>query len=439
VTHAPLPRPPKRPLPRFGRRRSIPARREPRLTLPRAALLPSRWGRPGRARSLGPWALASLLLHALLLLPLVLELGSRGRPPEALPPPAFDIVFEGGGAERNQQEAAEGVEVPPAPPAPPLAAPPAPTPPQPPVAAVPPPPTPAPPVPQPPVAQPPIAQAPPLPPMAQPPVPPPPTAQPPMAQAPPLPPPPIPAPPPPPPRQVAEAPRPVSPPPLPPRPEAPPIAEAFPELPTAEQLLAPQTELRLPERFELPLPPRPTPQPAPPRQQAQRPPPQQQPQPRPLQQRPDVPGIWVPEGVQIGPQAAAPRPQAGRPQGRGLDTTVDPRFIEGRPSADPSVRVTGAQVGADWRAAFRRWLDQNIRYPERAIQLGEDGTVRVRVIANPDGTVRSVQLVGPSTSPSLNFGTTFPFQGARLPAFPPPVDPNGVTIDLTVNYILIRR
>jgi TonB family protein len=236
---------------------------------------------------------------------------------------------------------------------------------------------------------------------------------------------------------MAEAPRPVSPPPTPPRPEAPPIAEAFPDLPTAEQLLAPQTELRLPERFEMPLPPPPTPQPPPPRQQAQRPPPQ--PQARPLQQRPDVPGVWAPNGVQVGPQAAAPQPQAGRPQGRGLDTTVDPRFIEGRPSADPSVRVTGAQVGADWRAAFRRWLDQNIRYPERAIQLGEDGTVRVRVIANPDGTVRSVQLVGPSTSPSLNFGTTFPFQGARLPAFPPPADPNGVTIDLTVNYILIRR
>jgi TonB family protein len=350
--------------------------------------------------------LASLLLHGLLLLPILLDLDPRGRPSEALPPPAFDIVFEGGGAERPEADAPEGIEAPPAPPAP-LALPPAPSP------AAPPPP-PAPPAP-------PLAEAPPLPAPPEPPAPP--RPAPPVAEAPPAPP----SPEPPPRPALAEAPRPVAPPPLPPRPEAPPIAEAFPDLPTAEELLAPPTPLRLPERFALPLPPGPTPQPPP------------RPQPRPAPQRPpELPGIWAPEGVQIGPQAGA-APPAGRPQGRGLDTRVDPRFLEGRPSADPSVRVTGAQVGADWRAAFRRWLDQNIRYPERAIQLGEDGTVRVRVVAAPDGTVRSVQLIGPSTSPSLNFATSFPFQGARLPAFPPPADPNGVTIDLTVNYILIRR
>jgi hypothetical protein len=55
------------------------------------------------------------------------------------------------------------------------------------------------------------------------------------------------------------------------------------------------------------------------------------------------------------------------------------------------------------------------------------------------GGVRSVRLMMPSGSPSLNLGTTFPFEGARLPAFPPPADPDGVTIDLTVNYILVRQ
>jgi outer membrane biosynthesis protein TonB len=80
-----------------------------------------------------------------------------------------------------------------------------------------------------------------------------------------------------------------------------------------------------------------------------------------------------------------PNPPGGRPQARGLDLTVDPRLAEGRSSADPQLRVTGAQVGADWRAAFRAWLDQNIRYPRRAIELQESGSVRVRVIADPDG------------------------------------------------------
>uniref|UniRef100_UPI0022EB7385 TonB family protein n=1 Tax=Falsiroseomonas oryzae TaxID=2766473 RepID=UPI0022EB7385 len=160
--------------------------------------------------------------------------------------------------------------------------------------------------------------------------------------------------------------------------------------------------------------------------------------PRPPQQAaPAFPqgGLFLPEGFRLG----QPAPPAGRPQSRGMDLRVDPRMAEGRAAADPAVRVTGAQVGADWRAAFRRWLDQNMRYPLRAVELGESGTVRVRVVAGPDGRVRSVQLTGPSLSPSLNVGTTLPFSGAQLPPFPPPADPDGVTIDLTVHYYLIRR
>jgi TonB family protein len=147
-----------------------------------------------------------------------------------------------------------------------------------------------------------------------------------------------------------------------------------------------------------------------------------------------MPGIWAPDGVQLGRPATPP---AGRPQARGLDLSVDPRQMEGRARRDPTLNVTGAQVGADWRAAFRRWLDQNLGYPEGAALRNEQGTVRVLVTAGPDGTVRSVRLVGPSTSPSLNSGTTLPFAGARLPAFPPGSDPNGVQVELTVRYMLI--
>ena len=80
-----------------------------------------------------------------------------------------------------------------------------------------------------------------------------------------------------------------------------------------------------------------------------------------------------------------------------------------------------------------------MHYPRRAIELRESGTVQVRVVASADGKVQSVRLTAPSVSPSLNIGTTFPFMDAQLPPFPPPSDPNGVTIDLTVNYYLIRR
>jgi TonB family protein len=114
-------------------------------------------------------------------------------------------------------------------------------------------------------------------------------------------------------------------------------------------------------------------------------------------------------------------------------------LLEGRTSPDRTVQVRGAQVGPDWSNAFRRWLDQNLRYPQRAIQDGDSGTVQVRITANPDGTVRQVRLLRASASPALNSGTSMPFAGARLPAFPLGSDPNGVEVDLTVNYILLRR
>ncbi len=213
-----------------------------------------------------------------------------------------------------------------------------------------------------------------------------------------------------PPAPAAEAPpSPPTEPPAAPEP-APPTAAELPPLPELADILPPARELRL----RVPQTPRPPPAPA-----------------------PDFSAgtVFMPAT----PQLARPAPPAGRPQGRGLDLTVDPRLAEGRASADPTVRVTGAAVGADWRAAFRRWLDENIRYPRRAAELGESGTVRVLVTVDPGGAVINVRLVGPSGSPSLNLATTLPFQGGRLPPFPPPVDPDGVTVELTVHYVLRQR
>uniref|UniRef100_UPI00135B4C56 energy transducer TonB n=1 Tax=Rhodovarius lipocyclicus TaxID=268410 RepID=UPI00135B4C56 len=165
--------------------------------------------------------------------------------------------------------------------------------------------------------------------------------------------------------------------------------------------------------------------------------PQPRPQPRPAQPRTSLPGVFLPEGFNL----SQPRPTPGRPLGprAPLDLSVDPRHFEGRTTPNSQVQVRGANVGPDWSGAFRRWLDQNLHYPQEAAQLGESGTVRVRITANPDGTVRQVRMLMPSVSPSLNTGTTRPFIGARLPAFPPGADPNGVEVDLTVNYVLIRR
>jgi TonB family protein len=267
-------------------------------------------------------------------------------------------------------------------------------------------------------------------------------------------PPPGPAVPPPPPAAEAPPPAPPAPVPLPPAPPAPPAPELAqpvppvpapappepPPLPPVAELppVPPLTEPRLPDQAEALPPP---PPPAPPRPRVAQPPAQPAAPARPQQAAPALPpgAVFLPNGLALGRPAEPVPVPPGRREGRGLDLTVDPRLAEGRLSTDPNLNVAGAQVGADWRAAFRRWLDQNMRYPRRAAELGESGTVRVVIVAEPDGRVRSVRLAGPSTSPSLNMGTTGPFAGARLPPFPPPADPNGVTVELTVNYVLIRR
>ncbi|MBS7809859.1 TonB family protein [Roseococcus pinisoli] len=378
---------------RFGARRHAALRLEPLPPAWRPQAARPRWrADPPRRTPIGfhVWLLGSLLAHVLLAVALYVWPDPR-KPQDQLAPPTFDIVFEGGQPQQPEEEPAEGVPTEPQPPEPPSTAeaPPPPDappqpglpPPPPPQQELPRPPSPPPPSPVPPIPAPPVQQAMPLPPIEVPP------------------------------------------------PEAPPVEPTpMPRMAGTVELFAPTTELRLPDRLSESLPPPPPPPPpAPPQRQT---PPAQQAQPP----RPNLPGIWAPGGVQLG---RPPTPPAGRQQARGLDLRVDPRMTEGRPSRDPSVRVSGAQVGADWRAAFRRWLDQNIHYSQQAIIRGEDGQVRVRITAAADGTVRNVQLVGPSTSPSLNFGTTYPFNGARLPAFPPGSDPN-VTIDLTVNYVLLR-
>lgn len=180
------------------------------------------------------------------------------------------------------------------------------------------------------------------------------------------------------------------------------------------------------------------------------PPPQESPQaqaalaapPRPARPRPApaqrLPGLYLPEGLAMPPvpprQPAPPRPDAARP----LDLSLGRMPSTGRASPEPEAEVRGAQVGPDWRNAFRRWLEEHKRYPEAARVLGQEGTTRIELIVDPDGRVRTMRLLRRSGSIWLDAGTVSLFRGANLPPFPPGADPSGVTVDLTIHYILIR-
>jgi TonB family protein len=109
-----------------------------------------------------------------------------------------------------------------------------------------------------------------------------------------------------------------------------------------------------------------------------------------------------------------------------------------RLTPEPQLQVRGAQVGADWRNALRRWWIEHRRYPDGAILAGHQGAVRIEMRVAPDGRVLQARLIRRSGSIWLDHSTETLFRGARLPPFPPGADPDGVTVDLTINYILVR-
>jgi TonB family protein len=236
--------------------------------------------------------------------------------------------------------------------------------------------------------------------------------------------------------------RPVAPPQAPPVPTAvqppPPLPLPLPPpMPTPPRVVetAPPPPMPPLPRVEqaLPLPPPPPPQP---QREAQRevatnaaPAPARPAPPKPLQ------GMWLPNGLSLAPPSPS-RPNQSRPH---LDTNLDTVAMMGKYALEPLLAVRGAKVGPDWTNAFRRWLDENMRYPKSAIEAGHSGTNKVSLLVAPDGKVIGVKLLRQSGSVWLDAGITMPFNHATLPALPPPVDSAGAEVDLTVHWILIRQ
>ena len=365
--------------------------RPPITAGPRPARTASGWRRWPR------WALlVSLLLHLLPVLALLLLMPTR-RLPEPLPDPGFAVVFEGGTGEETQSTETGPLPTPQAPV--PEAAP-----------------------------EPPVQQAEPEPP-----------PEPPVQQA-------EPEPQPEPPVQQAEP---------EPQPE-PPVQQAQPEPQPPEP---PQPEQE-PETAQQEPPPEP-------QQQQAQPAPRVSPFPAPEEESPDAPPFAgepfrVPEappplprprspyaGVPVLPSNpfAAPRaaPATPRPPRRGLDLALGPvmpapRVGGGQGAPDSTMSVRGAEnLGADWRALFRAWLERHSRYPQEAAMMGQDGPVTVRFTMDRYGKVKAVELIHRSGSMYLNAATVGLLRGQTLPPFLPGTPQDEAEIDLTINYILIRR
>ncbi|WP_232228199.1 energy transducer TonB [Asaia astilbis] len=145
--------------------------------------------------------------------------------------------------------------------------------------------------------------------------------------------------------------------------------------------------------------------------------------------------------LDFGEAPSTPRRQRGRRGGSGapIDMSLGPLSTNGQINAPFMTHNTIRGVSDDYGSEIDRWIRAHLYYPEDAIKNGEDGPSSVHVVLDRTGHVKSVRLTGQSGSYSLDAATTGMFQGARLPPVPPDMRGDHFDIDLTINYILIRR
>lgn len=122
-----------------------------------------------------------------------------------------------------------------------------------------------------------------------------------------------------------------------------------------------------------------------------------------------------------------------------IDMSLGPLVTNGKINAPYMTRNTIKGVSDDYGNEIDAWIRRHMYYPEDAIHNGEEGPSSVHVVLDRTGHVKSVRLTGQSGSYSLDAATTGMFQNAKLPPVPPDMKGDHFDIDLTINYMLIRR
>ena len=119
-----------------------------------------------------------------------------------------------------------------------------------------------------------------------------------------------------------------------------------------------------------------------------------------------------------------------------IDMSMGPAS-QGPADLTPLSRHDADAAGADWRNELSRWVAEHAYYPEQARRDGDEGDVQVRVLADPDGRVREVELTGRSGSMWLDMALVALFRDKTIPALPSGVhDP--IEFNFTMHYILLR-
>jgi protein TonB len=141
------------------------------------------------------------------------------------------------------------------------------------------------------------------------------------------------------------------------------------------------------------------------------------------------------------PNLASPSPSPVRPRSAphlpgAIDMSLGPAS---KGTADPTPLSMHDEdaAGADWRNELSRWVAEHAYYPEQARNNQEEGDAKVRVLADPDGRVREVELIGKSGSMWLDLALQALFRNQHIPALPSG-DHEPIDFNFTMHYILIR-
>ena len=82
-------------------------------------------------------------------------------------------------------------------------------------------------------------------------------------------------------------------------------------------------------------------------------------------------------------------------------------------------------------------MAEHAYYPEQARRDGEEGDAKVHVVAEPNGRVKEVELIGKSGSMWLDLALLALFRDQRIPPLPYG-EKEPIEFNFTMHYILIR-
>jgi protein TonB len=135
-------------------------------------------------------------------------------------------------------------------------------------------------------------------------------------------------------------------------------------------------------------------------------------------------------------QPAEPQPRAARRPPGSIDMSLGPA-VRGALSAAPKSDIDSEEGGPDWRNALAKWVAEHAYYPERAREDGEEGDARVHVVADHNGRVREVELIGRSGSIWLDLALQALFRDAHIPPLNTPGN-EPIEFNFLMRYILRR-